>query len=63
MYAEGGEVTQSRMMLEQLDADAMAQEPERQESEGLLRNITRGAMDIYPIVCWWLPKIAFADRQ
>ena len=46
MYAEGGEVTQSRMMLEQLDADAMAQEPERQESEGLLRNITRGAMDI-----------------
>lgn len=46
MYAEGGEVTQSRMMLEQLDADAMAQEPERQESEGLLRNITRGARDI-----------------
>ena len=45
-FAEGGEVTESRMMLEQLDAGSMAQEPERQESEGLLRNLTRGARDI-----------------
>jgi hypothetical protein len=55
-FAEGGEVTESRMMLEQLDAGSMNQEPERQESEGLLRNLTRGARDIPTSIGGYLYK-------